>query len=223
MILRPEPGAGRTAQAVARLGLEAVVHPLFAPQALEWTAPVAGDFDALLMTSANAARLAGPALAAYRGLPAYAVGSATAAALQAQGFERVVAGDGDASAIAAQIATDGHRAVLHLAGTTVAPMEAGPLHVTRIAVYSMASLPPDPALLQDAVPGSVLLVHSPRAGERLAGQVPMAARAGLHIVAISPAALTACGAGWASGTAPDQPRDDDMLALVVGLCEGSEL
>lgn len=223
MILRPEPGAGRTAQAVARLGLEAVVHPLFAPQALEWTAPVAGNFDALLMTSANAARLAGPALAAYRGLPAYAVGSATAAALQAQGFDRVVAGDGDASAIAAQIATDGHRAVLHLAGTTVAPMEAGPLHLTRIAVYSMASLPPDPALLQDAVPGSVLLVHSPRAGERLAGQVPMTARAGLHIVAISPTALAACGAGWASGQAPDQPRDDDMLALVVGLCEGSEL
>lgn len=219
LILRPEPGAGRTAQAVARLGLEAVVHPLFAPQALEWTAPVAGNFDALLMTSAHAARLAGPALTAYRKLPVYAVGSATAAALQAQGFDRVVTGDGDASAIAARIATDGHRAVLHLAGTTVAPMEAGPLHVTRIAVYSMTSLPPDPALLRDAVPGSVLLVHSPRVGERLAAQVPMAARAGLHIVAISPAALAACGTGWASGQAPDKPRDDDMLALVRGLCE----
>lgn len=219
LILRPEPGAGRTAQAVARLGLETVVHPLFAPQPLDWTAPASGDFDALLMTSANAARLAGPALATYRGLPAYAVGSATAAALQAQGFDRVVAGEGDASAIAARIGTDGHRAALHLAGTTVAPMEAGPLHVTRIAVYSMASLPPDPALLRDAVPGSVLLVHSPRAGERLAAQVPMAARAGLHIVAISPAALAACGTGWASGQAPDQPRDDDMLALARGLCE----
>lgn len=219
LILRPEPGAGRTAQAVARLGLEAVVVPLFAPQPLDWTAPVAGDFDALLMTSAHAARLAGPALTAYRKLPAYAVGSATAAALRAQGFDRVVAGDGDASAIAARIVTDGHRAVLHLAGTTVAPMEAGPLHVTRIAVYSMASLLPDPALLRDAVPGTVLLVHSPRAGERLAAQVPMAARAGLHIVAISPAALAACGTGWASGTSPDQPRDDDMLALARGLCE----
>lgn len=219
LILRPEPGAGRTAQAVARLGLEAVVHPLFAPQPLEWTAPLAGDFDALLMTSAHAVRLAGPALTAYRKLPAYAVGSATAAAVQAQGFDRVVAGDGDASAIAAQIATDGHRAVLHLAGTTVAPMEAGPLHVTRIAVYSMTSLPPDPALLHDAVPGTVLLVHSPRAGERLAAQVPMAARAGLHIVAISTATLAACGTGWASAQAPDQPRDDDMLALVRGLCE----
>jgi uroporphyrinogen-III synthase len=223
LILRPEPGAGRTAQAVARLGLEAVVHPLFAPQPLDWTPPLAGDFDALLMTSANAARLAGPALAAYRALPAYAVGEASAAALRAQGFDRVVAGDGDASAIAARIAADGHRAVLHLAGTTVAPMVAGSLRITRIAVYSMASLPPDPALLRDAVSGSVLLIHSPRAGERLAGQVPTDRRAGLHIIAISPAALAACGAGWASGVAPDQPRDDDMLALVRRLCEGSGL
>lgn len=195
------------------------MHPLFAPQALDWTPPLARDFDALLMTSAHAARVAGPALAAYRGLPAYAVGSATAAALQTQGFDRVVAGDGAASAVAVRIATDGHRAVLHLAGTTVAPMDEGPLRVTRIAVYSMASLPPDSALLRDAVPGSVLLVHSPRAGERLAGQVPMSARASLHIVAISLAALAACGTGWASGTAADQPRDDDMLALVRGLCE----
>lgn len=221
LILRPEPGAGRTAQAVARLGLEAVAHPLFAPQALDWTPPVAADFDALLMTSAHAARLTGPALAAYRALPAYAVGEATAAALRAQGFDRVVAGDGDASAIAARIADDGHRAVLHLAGTTVAPIAAGSLNITRIAVYSMASLPPNPALLRAAVPGSVLLVHSPRAGERLAAQIPTAVRAGLHVVTISAAALAACGAGWASATAPDQPRDDDMLALVLRLCEGS--
>lgn len=219
IVLRPEPGAGRTAQAVARQGLEAVVHPLFAPQALEWTPPPAGDFDALLMTSAHAARLAGPALAAYHGLPAYAVGSATAAAMRAQGFGRVSAGDADASMIAARIATEGHRTVLHLAGATVAPMATGSLHVRRIAVYSMTSLPPDPALLDDAMPGSVLLVHSPRAGERLAEQVAPTARAALHIVAISPKALAACGSGWASGHAPDQPGDDDMLALLRGLCE----
>jgi uroporphyrinogen-III synthase len=223
LVLRPEPGAGRTAQAVARLGLEAVVHPLFAAQSLDWTPPLAEDFDALLMTSANAARLAGPALAAYRGLSAYAVGDATAAALRAQGFDHVSAGDGDGSAIAARIAANGHRAVLHLAGTTIAPVDEGPLRITRIAVYSMASLPPDPALLRDAVPGSVLLVHSPRAGERLAGQVPTDRRAALHIVAISRAALAACGTGWGSATAPDQPRDDDMLALVLCLCEGSGL
>lgn len=219
-ILRPEPGASRTAEKAARLGLEAVLHPLFAPHALDWTPPSPTDFEALLLTSANAARLAGPTLAAFRALPAYAVGRATADALRAQGFTQVVTGEGDGSAIAAMIARDGHRAALHLAGTTVAPMDVGPLSVTRIAVYSMAALPADPALGQAMEPGSVLLVHSPRAGERLAEHIAQTGRADLHVIAISQAALAACGTGWASLHAPVRPSDDDMLALARALCEG---
>lgn len=218
IILRPQPGAGATAAKAARLGLDVALHPLFAPQPIAWVPPAASDFDALLLTSANAARLAGPGLATYRALPAYAVGQATAAALS--GFDHIVAGDADASAIAATIARDGHRAILHLAGTTVAPMDAGPLTITRIAVYSMTALPTDPALAQAAQPGSVLLVHSPRAGERVADHIALPQRAALHVIAISPAALAACGTGWASTQAAPLPRDDDMLALARSLCEG---
>lgn len=219
LILRPEPAAGRTAAKAAALGLDGLVHPLFAPQPVDWTAPPPGDFDALLLTSANAVRLAGPALTGYRALPAYAVGEATARALRAAGFAEVIAGSGDGSAIARRIMADGHRRVLHLAGTTVAPMEAGSLGISRIPVYSMASLPPDPALLAAAVPGSVLLVHSPRAGERLAAQMPEDQRASLHLVAISAAALAACGTGWARAVAAALPQDDEMLALARRLCE----
>jgi uroporphyrinogen-III synthase len=219
LILRPEPAAGRTAAKAAALGLDARVHPLFAPQPVDWTPPPAGHFDALLLTSAHGVRLAGPGLAAYRGLPAYAVGEATAQALRDAGFADVVAGAGDGSAIAARVAADGHRRLLHLGGTTVAPMAADAIDVTRIAVYSMMSLPSDPSLIADAVAGSVLLVHSPRAGERLAAQVAQDARAALRIVAISPAALAACGAGWASGQAAARPVDDEMLALAARLCE----
>lgn len=219
IILRPEPGAGRTAHKATQLGFDVRLHPLFAPQPVDWTPPRPDDFDALLLTSANAVRLAGPALAHYRALPAFAVGRATAAALQDQGFAAVVAGSGDGSAIAAMIAERGHRTVLHLAGTTVAPMEAGPLHIARIAVYTMASLPPDPSLLREATPGTVLLVHSANAGTRLAQHIPAAARTRLHVVAISPAAAAACGDGWASCLAPATPDDDDMLALALRLCE----
>ncbi|WP_088189873.1 uroporphyrinogen-III synthase [Sphingobium sp. Z007] len=219
LILRPEPAAGRTAAKAATLGLDARVHPLFAPQPVEWTPPEPADFDALLLTSAHGVRLAGPGLATYYGLPTYAVGAFTAQALRDAGFADVVAGFGDGSAIAARIAADGHRRLLHLGGTTVAPMAADGIDVTRIAVYSMVGLPPDPALIADAAPGSVVLVHSPRAGERLAAQIDLEARASLHIVAISPAALAACGAGWASGQAPARPVDDDMLALAARLCE----
>lgn len=219
LILRPEPAAGRTAEKARGLGLDAHVHSLFAPLAVDWSPPAPEDFDALLLTSANGVRLAGAALDQYRALPAYGVGAVTAQALMLAGFADVTTGSGDGSAIAAQIAANGRRHVLHLAGTTVAPMEAGPLEISRIAVYSMASLPDDPALLDAAVPGAILLVHSPRAGERLAAQMPQAQRATLHIIAISPTALTACGAGWASGTAPAVPQDDEMLALACRLCE----
>lgn len=219
LILRPEPAAGRTAAKATALGLDARVHPLFAPQPVDWTPPPPTDFDALLLTSAHGVRLAGRGLATYRGLPAYAVGEATARVLRAAGFADVVAGAGDGSAIAARVAADGHRRLLHLGGTTVAPMAAEGIDVTRIAVYSMISLPPDPALAADATSGSILLIHSPRAGERLAAQIDRDGRAALHIVAISPAALAACGAGWASGQAPARPVDDEMLALAARLCE----
>lgn len=219
MVLRPEPAAGRTAARAAALGMDVRRHPLFAPQPVDWTPPPVDRFDALLLTSANGVRMAGAALTYYRALPTYAVGRATAQALAAQGFADVAAGTGDASAIAARIAADGHRRLLHLAGTTVAPMDMGTIEAKRIAVYSMIALPPDPALIADAVPGTVLLIHSPRAGERLAEQIPHAMRADLHIVAISPAALTACGTGWASGQAPAAPCDDEMLALALRLCE----
>ena len=222
LILRPQPGADRTAERARQLGLSPVVHPLFAPETLDWPAPPAQDFDALLLTSANGARCAGPALKAYRGLPTYAVGQATADALHAAGWDDVAAGDKDGSAIAARIARDGHRRVLHIAGTTVALIEAGPLAITRIAVYHMAALPSDPALIAATTPGAILLVHSPRAGEQLAAQMPQSRRGALHLIAISANVLVACGDGWASAACPPRPDDDEMLALARALCEGQQ-
>lgn len=219
LVLRPEPAAGRTAAKAAVLGLEVRIHPLFAARPLDWFPPEPANFDALLLTSANAVRLAGPALERYHPLPAYAVGAVTAGTLDEAGFTNVITGTGDGSAIVAQAAADGRRRLLHLAGTTVAQMETGPLHVARIAVYSMIAMPPDPALVADAVAGSVLLIHSPRAGERLADLITDGRRGGLHLIAISPAALAACGRGWASAQAADRPDDDDMLALARRLCE----
>lgn len=219
LILRPQPGADATAARARAMGLDVRLLPLFAPEPIEWTPPASTAFDALLLTSAHAARLGGPALARYRALPAYAVGTATARALEQAGFAGVVAGSADGSAIAARIAADGHRRLLHLAGTTVAPMDSDGLVVTRIAVYSMTATPPDPRLLSEAVEGAVLLVHSPRAGERAATQIPVARRVTLHVVAISEAALATCGTGWASARAAERPDDDEMLALAARLCD----
>nr|WP_272869893.1 uroporphyrinogen-III synthase [Sphingobium yanoikuyae] len=213
--MRPAPGADRTAEKAMAMGLAVRLCPLFAAEALAWTPPPAGDFDALLVTSAQTVRFGGVALQAYRALPTYAVGAATAEALREAGFADPVAGDGDASAIAARIAADGHRAVLHLSGEAVAPMDAGPLRVTRIPVYRMMPLPCDPLDLR----GGVLLVHSAAAGARLAEIVPENQRTTSDVVAISPAALAACDSGWRSAQAADASNDAAVLALARRLCE----
>jgi uroporphyrinogen-III synthase len=218
IILRPEPGASESAARARRLGLLPRLCSLFEARPIAWEAPPREDFDALLMTSAQAARLGGAQLARYHGLPAYAVGSATARAMAEEGFQNIVHGDLDGSAIAARIAADGHHRLLHLGGTTVAPIAPGPLNIQRVPVYTIGEKP-EAGLHALLEPDAVLLVHSPRAGSRLAAIVDPLQRRDLHIIAISPAALEACGQGWASGEAPGQPDDERMLALAVRLCE----
>ena len=218
IILRPEPGAGRTAARAARMGLTARPCPLFEARALDWAAPSPGRFDALLLTSAQTVRMAGPQLDQYRALPAYAVGGATATAMEAAGFDAVTAGETDGNAIAARIAADGYRTVLHPGGVDTASIEPGPLTLHAIAVYAMIETAADG--LNGLIGGeAVLMVHSPRAGKRLSALIAEERRGRLHIVAISDAALAACGEGWASVQAAERPDDDRMLALARRLCE----
>ena len=83
IVTRPEPGNSSTVERARAMGLDARAIPLFAARPLDWTPPAAANFDALLFTSASAARLAGAGLASLSPLPAYAVGAATADAVQA--------------------------------------------------------------------------------------------------------------------------------------------
>jgi uroporphyrinogen-III synthase len=216
LVLRPDPGASRTADRARAAGFTVLRRPLFEAQAIEWTPPSPDRFTALLLTSAQAARLAGPALALYRHLPAYGVGPSTAGALAERGFASVEAGSGDAAMIVERMAQDGHEQALHLSGTAVALRPPGPLHVEEVPVYTMA---PVADIRMPPLGGVVILVHSARAGARLAALVPPRSRREAHIVAISPAALAGVETGWASVRAADRPDDDDMLALAARLCD----
>jgi uroporphyrinogen-III synthase len=57
-----------------------------------------GGFDAVMLTSANAARLAGDAMASFTALPCYAVGEASAAAAADAGFADIRVGPSDGAA-----------------------------------------------------------------------------------------------------------------------------
>ena len=98
-VLRPEPGNSATAARIVAAGFDAVRLPLFAVEPLAWTAPDPGEYDALLLTSANAVRHAGTALDRLRGVPVVAVGQATANAARAAGLTVAITGDGDAAAV----------------------------------------------------------------------------------------------------------------------------
>jgi len=221
VILRPQPGAAATQARAEAAGWRTVVAPMFAVTALRWDPPDAETFDALLMTSANAARHGGEALARYTGLPLYAVGAETADAARNAGFARIETGDSDGAAMADRLRADGRRAVLHLAGSEGRRFDERGLTITRRAVY--ASEPTEAQGLAEALsPGAVVLLHSPRAARHFARwcDADGARRDGIALVAISNAALAEAGPGWAAAAASPAPSDAAMLAAAANVLGG---
>lgn len=207
LIVRPEPGNGATAEAVRAMGHEPVCVPLFEIAPVAWDAADPAGFDAVAMTSASAARHGGAGLTLYRHLPLFAVGEATAAAARDAGFSDVRATAGDAADLGKILSGR----VVHFAGEDFRPI-ATRASVTVRCVY--AARPLAPVMPLDA---DVALVHSPRAGERLAALVEN--RNALKIIAISENAAHACGTGWRDMLVSQAPRDDAMLACLARLCE----
>ena len=219
LILRPEPGATATAQRAQRLGLIAVCYPLFEVRPCTWEAPDPAGFDAMLLTSANAVRNAGPNLALYRHLPVYAVGEQTAAAARELGFNVAGVGRSGVQAMAELMAARAHSRVFHPAGRDRTEFNPGPLVIVRRSVYEAVEAGTAEGLAASMPQEAVALVHSPRGAKRLARLIPMIERRHLHLLAISPAVLDAAGAGWASAACAPRPDDEALLALAAALCK----
>ena len=209
LILRPQPGADETAARARAIGLEPVVAPLFAVHPLAWTVPDRAAFDAVLLTSANAARLAGDGLATFRALPCYAVGEATAAAAREAGFANVRTGPSDGAATLARARSDGARRLLHLCGRDRIALGG----VTQIPVYAAEPAGALPAQVETML----ALLHSPRAAARFATLVG-GRRGAIRIAAISAQAARAAGEGWRSLDIAAAPRDQALLELARKLC-----
>lgn len=215
-ILRPEPGASASAERARRLGMEPVVVPLFQVEPVEWALPGPADaFDALLLTSANAPRFAGPALQALAALPAHAVGDATADAARAAGLRVASVGSAGVEQLLGRL--DPALRLLHLCGTHRRGADGSAQSILPVAVYRSAERDVGRAL--DALDGEVAALHSPRAAERLAELVPPDRRRSVRIAAISPAAAAAAGQGWERVRPTPQPGDEALLALARRLCE----
>ncbi|MEY3985735.1 MAG: hypothetical protein RLZ59_1180 [Pseudomonadota bacterium] len=219
VVARPEPGNHETALAAHALGLEVFACPLFALKELTWKADISESYDALFITSANALRAAGPDVAAYRHLPLYAVGAASAAAARTAGFTTIIEGTADGAALAAMAAADGRQRVLHLAGRPHKPIAHPSLSFDVQLVYEMAELPVPSSLRTVLARPCVVLAHSPRMARALADLTPDHSLC--HLVTISAQAAEAAGHGWASCHWPDQPDSSAMLHIAAPLCRGS--
>jgi uroporphyrinogen-III synthase len=216
VVLRPEPGTSTTVERAKAIGLEAWAMPLFEVEPVEWRAPGADSFDALLLTSANALRHGGDGLRSLRRLPVYAVGEATAAAAREAGLRIAGIGDGGVERLLAAIPANVR--LLHLCGEHRIEADAE-LAITAVPVYRSSALPPPPDLHR--IEGQVAAVHSPRAGQRLAELTGQAAidRTTVRIAAISQAAGAAAGSGWESCEAAEAPAETALLALAARLCD----
>ena len=218
-VLRPEPGNTATAAAIEALGLTAIRLPLFEVHAIDWTPPDVTRFDALLLTSANAPRHAGPGLAGLRSLPVHAVGHATAAAARDAGLEVVAVGDRDGAALVATAAASGVRRGLLLGGRDRA-LASDPIIAEAIAVYSS-----DPVAVAvealDQLAGAVVLLHSPRAARRVADLIDRAGidRRTVRLAAISAAAADIAGSDWQRIAAAASPDDAALIALARALAD----
>lgn len=211
LILRPEPGATATLEKARALGLDATAIPLFEIQPIDWDAAEPGNFNGILLTSANAVRSGGEKLKAYRGLQAYAVGEATADAARKAGFGIGSVGSAGVDRLLGSI--DAELKLLHPCGEDRHPPDQPKQRITSVPVYRAGALP-DPKL--GDLCGTVVLAYSPRAAARLAELVKD--RSKTRVAAISDAAADALGPGWARVQVADEPTDDALLALAARLC-----
>ena len=222
LILRPQPGGDATAARAREMGLVCLVAPLFTVRPLDWEPPDPAEVEAVLITSANAARHAGPAIGAFVDLPCYAVGPASALAAREAGFAQVRTGPSDGAALVEIASGDGIARALHLCGTDHEALRHPRLELVERAVYAAEAVATLPAEAVEAIrEGALVLLHSPRAAATFAALADAAGldRSEIAIAAISPAALAAAGEGWKSAESADAPRNEALLELAAKLCQ----
>ncbi|MBO9697170.1 MAG: uroporphyrinogen-III synthase [Sphingopyxis sp.] len=198
------------------MGADVHAVPLFAARPVAWRAPAAGDFDALLLTSAFAARLAGPELARIASLPVHAVGAATARAAEAAGLRVAMTGTGDAQRLLDDMTSENIRAILWLCGRDRSEFDARGAAVVAVPCYAVDPVDPPAGWSELVGAPAVLLAHSARAAKRISDLVGDR-RAHLSLVAISPVVAAAAGEGWRDLAIAEQPGDVAILAQARAL------
>jgi uroporphyrinogen-III synthase len=219
LTIRPEPGCGATVAAGKALGLAIAGYPLAELRPVRWSLPP-GEFDGVLLGSANAVRLGGPLVDKLVDKPAYAVGEATAAEARRRGFAVRRTGPGLLQAVLDGLAGERLR-LLRLAGrerVPVSPPEG--IAIETVTAYESIALPLPEAAAEALRAGALVLLHSAAAARQFGGECD---RLGIHrgdirLTALGPRIAEAAGAGWAALRSAAEPNEAALLALAREMC-----
>ena len=195
--------------------------PVFETSAQPWAVPDPQHYVGIIMTSANAARLGGAALARLTHLPLYAVGDVTAEAARDVGFSSIITGDGDVNRLLAHIATLGLHRLLHLAGEDYQPFNAYGIEIERRIVYASHVITPSPGFIEALSKTPVVMLHSARAASEFSNIVDSARveRGTISIAVMSENVARAAGTGWEKCVVAAHPRDGSLLSVAEMLCK----
>jgi len=229
LVLRADEDARRTAEKLASLGFASVISPVLEIVATG-ARPSAGDFDAVIVTSAKALQH-GDQSEVLRRLPLFAVGARTAALAEGRGWRVAGVAPESATLLPLILARSPARGrLLYLAGrerreTLEAALREAGCEVCALETYearAAAALTPEAAAALAGGRVSAALHYSPRSAEifvRLAlrDEFVAAARALAHfaISAETAAALRALEAPRIC--IADSPDEDSLLKQLAAL------
>lgn len=231
LVTRPLEDSGEIAEALRSRGYEPVIEPMLAIRFLDAPPPDRTFYQAVLITSANGVR-ALARLVAWRDLPVWAVGEASAAEARRLGFVTVEAGGGDVTALAdlvnAKLDPKGgkllHVAATRLAGDLADLLASQGFSVDKAVLYEAEAATGLSSGLRDLVKSGGLdlaLFFSPRT----AATFVTLARDGLDMdglraaraLALSPAVAEVLrGLPWREVRAAPKPSLPALLGLLDG-------
>lgn len=148
LVTRPQPGASRTAERLAKAGYAPVVLALTRIEPLPHSMPV-GLFDSVIVTSAQALAATDPSgLSRFLSVPVFAVGETTGEAARNLGFSSAIAGTGSTRWIIERLTASmrPNARVLYLCGKVRRPeleealAQAG-IAVEAVETYDAAPIP----------------------------------------------------------------------------------
>ncbi len=217
-IIRAEPSANRTASLAQEFGLATIIAPMFEVGPLVWKPPEPEQFDAILLTSANALHHGGDGIKNYLHLPAFAVGEKTAMVARDAGFQIAATGNGGIEELAPSISGSDVKNLLWLRGLHHNGFKA-PDHmsVQNFAVYENRACPLPACLSTGTKDRFAVLLHSARAARHFATEADAAGliRGNIIIGTISENVAMAAGKGWGEVIIASQPDDAHLLSSVA--------